>query len=72
MKARIVILPTGQVSIFVDEGTLETGKVAIEKLLSALDAQGIQFASVSAVEQHRHDDALNTAAHVEEHSHVNQ
>jgi len=65
MRARIVILPNGQVSIFVDEGTLETGKVAIEKLLGELSAQGIRFDSVSAVEQHRHADA-----HIEEHSHV--
>ena len=67
MKARIVILPNGQVSIFVDEGTLETGEKAIRRLFSDLDAQGIAFDSVSAVEQHRHDDQK-----VEEHSHVSQ
>lgn len=67
MKARIVILPTGQVSIFVDEGTLETGAKAIEQLFSELDAQGVTFDSVSAVEQHRHDEQK-----VEAHSHVNQ
>jgi hypothetical protein len=65
MKARIVILPDGQVLIFVDEGTLETGKVDIEKLLSDLRAQGVAFDSVSAVEQHRHADAR-----IEEHDHV--
>jgi len=65
MKARIAILPTGQVSIFVDEGTLETGAKAIEQLLAELDAQGVAFDSVSAVEQHRHDDHK-----VEEHSHA--
>ena len=65
MKARIVILPTGQVSIFVDEGTLESGAKAIQQLFDELNAQGIAFDSVSAVEQHRHD-----GQKVEEHSHV--
>jgi MFS superfamily sulfate permease-like transporter len=67
MKARIVILSTGQVSIFVDEGTLETGAKAIEQLFDELEVQGVKFDSVSAVEQHRHDEQK-----VEEHSHVNQ
>lgn len=67
MKTRIVILPTGQVSIFVDEGTLETGAKAIEQLFAELDAQGVKFDSVSAVEQHRHEDHS-----VEAHSHVKQ
>lgn len=67
MKARIVILPSGQVSVFVDEGTFETGAKAIKQLFTELDAQGVQFDSVSAVEQHRHDEQK-----VEAHSHVNQ
>lgn len=67
MRARIVILPTGQVSVFVDEGTLETGAKAIEQLFGELDDQGVKFDSVSAVEQHRHDDQK-----VEAHHHVNQ
>lgn len=67
MKARIVILPTGHVSIFVDEGTLESGEKAILRLFAELDAQGIAFDSISAVEQHRHADQK-----IEEHSHVNQ
>jgi len=71
MKARIVILPTGQVSIFVDEGTLETGKVAIERLLGELQAQGVTFDSVGAVEQHRHDDE-HAHTHAGESNHVNQ
>jgi hypothetical protein len=66
MKARIVILPTGQVSIFVDEGTLESGARAIEQLFDELEAQGVTFDSVSTVEQHRHNDQK-----VEAHSHVN-
>lgn len=67
MKARIVITRTGQISIFIDEGTLETGKVAIEKLFGELSAQGIAFDDVSPVEQHRHDDQH---AHAGEVSHV--
>lgn len=69
MRARIVIMPTGQVSIFIDEGTLETGKVAIEKLFGDLQAQGVTFDSISAVEQHRHDDE-HAHTHVGEVSHV--
>jgi hypothetical protein len=65
MKARIVILPTGQVSIFVDEGTLETGAKAIQQLFDELEAQGVTFDSVSAVEQHRHEEQK-----AEAHSHV--
>lgn len=65
MKARIVILPTGQVSIFVDEGTLESGAKSIEQLFDELEAQGVTFDSVSAVEQHRHGDQK-----VEVHHHV--
>lgn len=62
MKARIVILPTGQVSIFVDEGTLAEGEKAIRFLLDQLGDQDIKFNSISAVEQHRHGD-LKAEAH---------
>ena len=65
MKARVVILPTGQISIFVDEGTLAEGEKAIRYLLDQLSDQGVKFDSISAVEQHRRDDMK-----VQEHSHV--
>ena len=56
MKARIVILPTGQISVFVEEGSFEDGKLAINRFLAELQAQGLDFESVSDVEQHRHED----------------
>jgi len=55
MKARIVILPTGQISVFVEEGSFEDGRLAIARLLAELEAQGFDFESVSDVEQHRHE-----------------
>ena len=55
MKAKIVVLPTGQISVFVEEGSFEDGKLAIARLLSELEAQGLDFESVSDVEQHRHE-----------------
>jgi len=56
MKARIVILPTGQISAFVEEGNFEEARVALQRLLAQLEAQGLDFESVSDVEQHRHED----------------
>ncbi len=54
MKARVVITPDGQVSVFVDEGTLETGREAIQRLFTALAAQGVSVQWDGKVEQHRH------------------
>jgi len=54
MKARIVILPTGQISVFVEEGSFEDGRLAIARLLAELEAQGLDLESVTGVEQHRH------------------
>ncbi len=65
MKARIVILPTGQISVFVEEGSFEDGKLAINRFLAELQAQGLDFESVSDVEQHRHEDQhLEVKRHV--------
>jgi hypothetical protein len=55
MKARIVILPDGQLSAFIDEGTFEAGAVELEKLFKKLEASGIKIDSLSQAEQHRHD-----------------
>jgi len=56
MRAKIVILPTGQISVFVEEGSFEDGRLAIARFLAELEAQGLDFESVSQVEQHRHAD----------------
>ena len=55
MKARVVILPNGQVSVFVDEGTFETAAPELEKFFKELGASGIKIESLSQPEQHRHD-----------------
>lgn len=65
MKTRIVILPTGQISVFVEEGNFEEARLALQRFLTELQAQGFDFASVSDVEQHRHEDH-----HLEVRSHV--
>jgi len=54
MKARIVILPTGQISVFVEEGSFEDSRLAIARLLAELEAQGLDFESIGQTEQHRH------------------
>jgi len=55
MKARVVILPNGQLSVFVDEGTFEEGRAKLEAFFKELGAKGIKIESVSQAEQHRHD-----------------
>jgi hypothetical protein len=67
MQIKIVILPDGQLSAFVESGTYEEGKQNLERLLGTLGAQGIKFAEVGAVEQHRHDDQN---AHLSEVNHA--
>jgi len=54
MRAKIVILPSGQLSVFVEEGSFEDGRLAITRLLSELEAQGLDFESIGQAEQHRH------------------
>jgi hypothetical protein len=66
MKARIVITASGQVSVFVDEGTLETGREAIERFFARLAAQDVAVAWDGKVEQHRHE-RESVAAHLHAH-----
>lgn len=54
MKGRVVITPNGGVAFFVDEGSLEDGKQAIERLVKKLKTDGVEFTEVGQVEQHRH------------------
>jgi len=65
MRAKIVILPTGQISVFVEEGSFEDGRLAIARFLAELEAQGLDFESVGQAEQHRHaDQTLEVKRHV--------
>lgn len=66
MRARIVILPDGGLTLITDEGTFTEGAARITKLLEALGAEGVRFDTVNPPEQHRHDDQhLHTHAHTE-------
>jgi len=66
MRARIVILPDGGLTLITDEGTFSEGAARITQLLEALSRQGIEFASINPPEQHRHDDQrVHTHAHTE-------
>lgn len=56
MKTRIVILPTGILRVFIEEGTFEEGKAKIEKLLRDLRAKGLEVELDGDVEAHRHGD----------------
>ena len=66
MKARVVITADGQVSIFVDEGTLETGREAIERFFAAMAMQDVAVEWDGKVEQHRHE-REPTTSHVHAH-----
>lgn len=68
MKARIVITLDGQVQVVTQEGSYEGGKLAIEKLLAAIKAQGLAIELTGPVEQHRHDDPGQVQRHVHSHS----
>jgi hypothetical protein len=67
MKANIVILPTGEVSIVTQEGAFEAGKERIEALLQALKLQGLKIDLAGQIEQHRHDDE---GGHLANHEHA--
>lgn len=63
MRAKIVILPNGQISTFIEEGSFEEGKQALAQLLAELEAEGMDFASVNEVEQHRHAEVREEVRH---------
>lgn len=68
MKARVVILPDGKVSFYVDEGSYEQASAKLQAVLTALGAAGVTFAETGQIEQHRHahEHAEN---HVHDHTH---
>ena len=66
MKARVVITADGQVSVFVNEGTLETGREAIECFFVDLAAQDVAVEWNGKVEQHRHE-RESIASHIHAH-----
>ena len=70
MKANIVITLDGQVNIVTTEGTFEAGSLAIDKLLAALNLDGLNIKLDQPIEQHRHDGPEHVHAHSHaDHSH---
>ena len=55
MKARVFVLPDGNIQIFVDEGNFVEAKAKTEALLAQLKAQGLPVEMVGQVEQHKDD-----------------
>ena len=56
MRMRIVIMPTGEIGLFSEQGTFAEGERDLTRLLNELGAAGLQFSQIGDVEQHRHDD----------------
>lgn len=56
MKIKFVILPTGELSFYTQEGTFADGAAKIGALLAELKAKGFKIANEGTPEQHRHDD----------------
>lgn len=63
MKAKVVILPTGEISIVTQEGTFEGGQGKINALLAALNLEGLNIKLDKPMEQHRHDGPEGVHAH---------
>ena len=63
---RVVITAGGQVSVFVDEGTLETGREAIERFFARMAAQDVAVEWDGKVEQHHHERGA-VASHIHAH-----
>lgn len=55
MEIQIVITQDGKLSIFSKQGTFLEGKEKIKLLLQTLEAEGVEFDSISDVEQHSHE-----------------
>ncbi|MDQ6747113.1 MAG: hypothetical protein M3010_03270 [Candidatus Dormibacteraeota bacterium] len=57
MRIQIVVLPTGEIGVFTQDGNFADGVQAIEQILRDLGAAGLPLEPQSAIEQHRHADA---------------
>ena len=62
MKMRVVILPTGEVQVFADEGSFEEAALRVQQVVAALGA-----VDAGPVEQHRHGP---DEVHVHDHVHA--
>lgn len=53
LKVRVFVLPGARLQVFVDDGNFEQAKTATQKLLQAVQAQGVEISRTSEIEQHR-------------------
>ncbi len=68
-RAKVVILPDGQMSIFIREGSYEEGRQKLQALIKSLGAAGVEFADEGKIEQHRHHgEAIANHNHTEVHN----
>lgn len=61
MKVKVAITKEGVISFGVPQGTFETGKIGISKVIDILQKEGINFVEDTdkikdGIEQHKHDD----------------
>lgn len=63
MNAKVIISTDGQLRIIIDRGagTFADGKAAIERLIAAVKAQGVEFTSIGVTEMHLHEGETVTA-----------
>lgn len=72
MQIKIDLNPDGRMKIFINSGTFEEAKDAIQELLGYLIDSGIKFDDYGAIESHRHgetEEEENTHTHEHEHEH---
>jgi len=54
-RVKIIILPDGRITAYVEEGTFDDGQKALAKVLAGLAGEGIDFEDIGAIEMHRHE-----------------
>lgn len=53
MEARVFVLPSGRVQIFIDTGSFPEARAATERLLDAMEAESVGLQMTGEIEQHR-------------------
>jgi hypothetical protein len=60
VPTKVRVDPTGQVELITEEGDFAFGQTALEALLGAIQAQGVDAQPTGQVETHRHDLMITT------------
>lgn len=58
MKIKVTIAQDGSLQLITQDGDFDTGKIALEALLTTLQASGIEATQTAPVETHNHTTAL--------------